>query len=162
MTERGRYSFTTRGTRRRIARIVDILASSPEGLTRAELAQAVAITDRALKEYLRALRGDWGMPRQVRVVAWRRKLGTGGGGNHEAVFALGAEPDAAKPPSQRHSEAQRLYWRRLKSEQPDEHLRRLLLKRAQRALQRPARRDRAAAALFGTSTAPFHAGDAHG
>lgn len=144
------YTFTRPAARRRMEKILQLLANAPDGLTRLELAAATAISDRCMKAYLAALRGSRDdMSRKVRVRSWRRQLGVGG--YHEAVFGLGAEPDARRPRPESQATRVARYRAKLKRERPEDYHQLLERQRRQRALEKASkpRRDPAAIALFG-------------
>jgi hypothetical protein len=108
----------------RLDRIIELLSERP--MTRNELAAATAIHAHPMKVYLRHLRGELQGPRLIRVASWRGK---------EAVFEPGFAEDAPHRKTTS-AKAARAYWRRLKSERPDEHVNRLMEKRADRLRQR--------------------------
>lgn len=142
------YKFNPPVTVRRMTRILELLAQNPKGLTRLELAAATAVGDRSMKSYLAALRGQMdGHERRIRVRTWRRQYGTGG--MYEAVFVLGAGPDAKHPKPLSNSARVKRYRARLKRERVEVYEDQLAHQRRKRAQARPARRDRMVAALFG-------------
>lgn len=144
------YRFTRPATRRRLARILELLHEHPQGLTRLQLAEMTSINDRAMKRYLGALRGQLeGMPRQIRVREWRRQLGVGG--HYVAVFAIGVRPDTSKPTPEPGREATARYRKNLLREKPDQYVAMLMRRRAIAAAKRPPRRDVAAVAIFGAA-----------